>query len=65
MTMKKTDLEKRLGSKLENRRRHAAAGNKFGQKSAQTGQDAEDKAPALNPRIGALLGRGLKDGGQG
>ena len=61
MTMKKTDLEKRLGSKLENRLRHATTGSKFGQKSGQTSKDGEHKTgPALNPLIGALLDRGAK-----
>lgn len=60
MTMKKTELEKKLGSKLENQRRQATAGGKFGQKSGQAGKDGEGKGAALNPLIGALLNRGVK-----
>ena len=60
MTMQKTDLEKRQGLKLENRRRQAEGADRFGRKSGN-GSKAGTGGAALNPLVGALLARGKKD----
>lgn len=59
MTMKKTELEKRQGLKLENRRRQADAGNKFGRKP--TSGSGDKSGSQVNPLVNALLNRGVKD----